>query len=146
LDAKKQLQQEEYDLLNKAIEATQSFVDADFDRQKEKYAKEEKLLDERTKKEVDALNSSTLSQQEKAAQEKQINDSAALQKKQLEDKQKQQDIEKAKFDKAISVIQIGITTAEAVAKITAAAAVARATYAAIPGIGVAAGAAVASTL
>src|SRR6185312_6466183 len=46
LDAKKQLQQEEYNLLNKAIEATQSFVDASFDKKKEQYAKEEKLLDE----------------------------------------------------------------------------------------------------
>lgn len=146
LDAKKELQQQEYDLLNKGLETTQAFVDAGYDKKKEQYAKQEQLLDDNTKKEIDAINQSTISQQEKAAMEKMINASAAAEKKQLEDKQKEEEVKKAQFDKAISVIQIGITTAEAVAKITAAAAVARATYAAIPGVGLVAGSAVATTL
>jgi hypothetical protein len=72
------------------------------------------LINQAKDKEIDAVNASLASQQDKAAQIAIINARAASDKEQLERKQRQLDLQRARFDKAANIARITIETALAV--------------------------------
>ena len=146
LEQEQELANKKRELINTLADFIKTGLEAEFDNQAQKLDNESQAIDDKSQKEIDAINASTLAQEEKTKRITAIEKQAAFQHEQIEKKKQQQDIARAKFEKAASVISISITTAEAVAKITAAAAVARATYAAIPVVGLAAGAAVSASL
>lgn len=146
LTAEKELNDKKNQLLQQGLSTLSDFVEAGFDKRKAANDKEKALIDTQAQHQIDLINASTITEQQKADQTKIINERAAAQKQQIDQKQAKQDADRAKFEKAMSIIRIGITTAETVAKITAAAAVAKATYAAIPGLGIALGNEVAAHL
>jgi hypothetical protein len=121
-EEKKELLEKEIELGNQALTTLSAFVDAGYQKQKDANDQAEKDLDAKTQHEIDLVNSSTLSEQQKADSIVIINARAAAQKDQLDKKQKEADIQKAKFDKAMAILRIGIATAEAVALISAKAA------------------------
>lgn len=88
-------------------------VDAGFENRKNQLQQEINLTDEKAKAEIDAVNRSLISNSEKADKIKLIEAQADAQKKQLQRQQKQADIEKAKFDKAVALARIVQATAEA---------------------------------
>lgn len=71
-------------------------------------------INEQKEAEIDAVNDSLLSQQEKADKIAVINAKSAAQTEQLARRQKQLDQQKAKFDKANSIFQIILSTASAI--------------------------------
>lgn len=108
-DAKKQLAVE-------AFEAFKTIIFAQYDHEKNAVQGQIDLLDERTKKEIDAVNQQVLSEQEKASRIIVIQARASAEKNQLEKKQRQLDIERARFEKASNIARIIADTASAVVR------------------------------
>lgn len=111
-----QLKSELKDLGNAIKDTVFSLFDAGIDRQKNKIQDQIDLIDQRTQKEIDAANQTTQSEQDKAAKIQIIQARAAAQKQQLDKKQRQLDEQKARFDRAKSVVDIIQNTAVAVVK------------------------------
>ena len=91
-----------------ASDLVQSIGDAAFERKKNQIQHEIELIDQRKEAEIAAVNTSTLNQQQKAAQMMILEQTAAAQKEKLQREQKQQDIKKAQFDKDIQLFNMGI--------------------------------------
>lgn len=91
---------------NSILEITQAIGDGRFQVQKDQAQKEEDLLDSQTQKQIDAVNASIASDQDKAAQIAIINAKAQAEKEALDLRQRKADHDKAKFDKEIAILQI----------------------------------------
>jgi hypothetical protein len=123
LKVEQELSDKKKELLDQSLTTLTTFVEASYDKQKDKNDQEEKDLGTKTQREIDLVNASVLSEDQKAQQIAVINERSAILKKQIDDRQAAQDLQRAKFEKAMSILRIGITTAETIAKITAEAAI-----------------------
>lgn len=112
-EARKNLKDLTKQVVKEAEDFVVTLVDAGFENRKNKIQEEINLVDENSKAEIDAVNRSLLSNTDKAAKVQLIEAQADAQKKQLQRQQKEADIDKAKFDKAVSLARIVQATAEA---------------------------------
>lgn len=92
----------------------QKLSDAKFEKRIQQLEEEGKLIDENAAKEITAINNSTLSAQEKAAQITILTAKQAADKQRIEQKEKEEKIKQAKTDKAITIAKIIAETALAV--------------------------------
>lgn len=106
---KKQLVQESFNFV-------QTLVDAGFENTKNRLQDEITANDAKTKRAIDAENASTDSAQVKADKIAAIEARAAVQTNQIKQQQKNADIAKAKFDKAVAIAKIIEETAVAIIK------------------------------
>mgnify|MGYP000863815668 CR=1 FL=1 len=102
------------DAYNKIASVISSAIDASTTAQKNKIQDEIDGIENRKQKEIEAVNASTDSQADKANKIAIIEARAAAQKEQQERKQRILDQQKARFDKALSIGRITLSTAEAV--------------------------------
>jgi hypothetical protein len=106
------------DTFRSVYSETTAFIDgllgASIDKQKNDIEKQIEDIEKRKNAEIEAINATTQSTQEKAAAVSLVEAKAALQKEQLERKQAQLDQQRAKFEKAISIGRIITDTAAAV--------------------------------
>jgi hypothetical protein len=114
---KNYIEEEKYNIAKqfaeKAIDLTQTLVDAGYTRQQNAI---QKLIDANNKyeaAEISRITNSTVSEQEKAALIIQLNAKTAANNKQLEEEQRQVRIKQAQFDKAVSIAKITLNTAVA---------------------------------
>lgn len=90
------------------------FISANTERQKNANQEQIDAIDQKKEKEIDAVNASTASEKEKADKIALINARADAQKQALDIKQRQLDLQKARYDKAANIARITIETALAV--------------------------------
>jgi len=93
-----------------------SLIDAQFEKQKNKLQDEIDLVSQRQEAEIAAVNASSASEEEKADKVARINAQADAQKQALERRQRQVDQQRARFERAKSVVEIVGNTAIAVIK------------------------------
>lgn len=91
-------------------------LNASVERQKQAIQGQIEDIEKRKEIEIEAVNASTATEQEKADKIALINARAAAQKEQLERKQRQLDLQRARFEKAKAIGEIIINTALAVVK------------------------------
>ncbi|HVZ57172.1 MAG TPA: hypothetical protein VG870_10980 [Chitinophagaceae bacterium] len=91
-------------------------IDAQYENQKNALQEQIDLIDERTQKEIDSINATTLSEQDKAAKIAILQARAQAQKDQLQKEQREADQKKAVADKAKAVADIIENTAVGVSK------------------------------
>lgn len=108
-EALKDLQGELFNLASVAVGAR-------FENEKNALQDQIDLIEKKKQAEIEAINATTASAEEKAAKIKLIEARAAAQKEQLELRQRQADQRNARFQKALSISQIIITTAQAVVR------------------------------
>lgn len=114
-----------YEELGESIKnAFESVVTGIFERRKNQIQDQMDLIDQQKEKEVDAINKSTLADQQKADKIAIIEANAANRKEALERRQRQIDRQKAIAQRAFQIFDIASSTIKDVAKIKAAAAVA----------------------
>lgn len=94
-----------------------------FERARNQNDAQLQLIDEKSKKEIDAINASGLAEEEKTRRVTAIQKQADFAKQQIEDRQKKQDINRAKFERAQQLFEITMQTVKAVAAIKAQAAI-----------------------
>lgn len=126
IDNREKLKAREYEFANTITGAIQSLVDNGYERQKNALQDQIDLIDTKKQKEIDAVNATTASEQDKAAKIAIINQRAEDQKAELQKKQREQDIKKAQFDKLIGILQVGVSTQRTIADLAAKAAIAKA--------------------
>lgn len=90
------------------------FISASTDKQKNAIQEQLDDLDKKKEKEIEAVNSALLTEQEKANKIAIINARSAAQKDALERRQRQLDLQRARFEKAANIAQAIIRTAVAV--------------------------------
>lgn len=103
-------------IYSKVTSLVSGFINARATAQKNAIQDEIDQLDKRTQAEIEAVNASTASQQDKANKITVINARAQAQKEQLERRQRLIDQQRARFEKAAGIGQIIINTAQAVTK------------------------------
>jgi tape measure domain-containing protein len=118
-DKKKQLQQEIKDL-------TISVIDGIFENQKEKVQDEIDLNDKKKEIDIENVNNSVDTEEEKANKIAIIEARAAAQREQLEIKQRQIEEQRKRWKKLAAIAEIGITTAKDVFALTSQAALIKA--------------------
>lgn len=111
------------DLRSEIVSFLTELGSAQFEREKNRVQDQIDLVEQQSEAEIAAVRASSDSADEKAAKEQAINLQAQAQKQALERKQRDIDARAAQFQKAMSLVQIGITTAESVFKIQAQAAI-----------------------
>lgn len=104
-------------LAGEAVNAMSTLFSAYYDQQKEAVEKQISDLEASTQTQIEAVNASTASEEEKARKVALINARAAVQKQALANKEKQIEIAQARFDKAKSIASIIQNTAIAVTKV-----------------------------
>ena len=102
------------DAYNKIASVISSAIDASTTAQKNKIQDDIDGIEDLKQKEIEAINASTASNEEKANKIAIIEARAAAQKEQLERKQRLLDQQKARFEKAIAIGRITLSTTEAV--------------------------------
>lgn len=110
-------------------ELTDLFVaidEASIEREKEKLDRESEQVDERKQRETDFINQQVLSQQEKAEALKVIDEKAQRDKEVIAQRQQRLDEQKARTDKVIAAAKVVADTAQAVFRLSADAAAAKA--------------------
>ncbi len=93
-----------------------SAIDASTTAQKNRLQEEADSIDKRKEKEIEAINASTLSEQDKANKIAIINARAQAQKEQIERRQREIDRQRAVFDKAQSIFEISMNMFKAFSK------------------------------
>lgn len=126
IDNRDKLAAREKEFAQTVIGAVQSLIDNGYERQKNAIQDQIDLVDAKKEKEVDAVNASLASEQDKAAKIAIINARAEDQKAELQKKQREQDIKKAQFDKLIGILQVGVSTQRTIADLASKAAIAKA--------------------
>lgn len=121
-EAQKELQQRKKDFRDQALTGIGDFVNMSFEKQKAGLDKESKDLEERTQRQIDLINASTLAEEDKQARIKEINEAAAAQRDQINKRMAADEVRQAKFNKAMSILNIGVKTAETIFAIVAEAA------------------------
>lgn len=104
------------EIYNQITGVISSALDASATSKKNAIQEQIDLLEKRNQKEIEGINNSTLSEEEKAAKIAVLNARANAQKEQYEAKRRQIDQRKAQFDKQAAIGQIIIQTALAVMK------------------------------
>lgn len=94
----------------------QGAINASIDRQKNALQDQADQIDINKAREIDAINATAASAEEKAARIKLIEAQAANQKEQIERRQRQLDQRKAEFEKAQAIASIILNTAVSIAK------------------------------
>lgn len=87
------------------VDAYQSIQDGQYDIQKNNIQKQQDLNDAKEQRDIDAVNASTRSEQDKAAAITIIQARADAEKQALDLKQRKADYEKAKFDKQVDILK-----------------------------------------
>jgi hypothetical protein len=126
IDNREKLIAREKEFAQTVIGAVQSLVDNGYERQKNALQDQIDLIDSKKQKEIDGVNASVASEQDKAAKIAIINQRTEDQKAELQKKQREQDIKKAQFDKLIGILQVGVSTQRTIADLAAKAAIAKA--------------------
>jgi hypothetical protein len=106
LEKEKDLQDAKRQLLSEGLKTLQTFVDAGFEERKNQIEKEITIADAQAQHQIDLVNASTLTEQQKADKIKIINERAAAQKEQLQKQEAEQDQKKARFDRAFAMAQV----------------------------------------
>lgn len=118
---RKKLKEDELVLVKKlgkeSLDFIFSIVDAQFDKQKEGLQKQADELDVNTQKEIEAVNASAGSEQEKADKITVINARAQAQKEEIDRRQRKIDLEKARFDRLKSIGEVIANTAVNIVKV-----------------------------
>lgn len=104
-------------LSRESIDAIFSIIDGQFEGQRNVVQTQIDDLDKKTQKEIDAVNRSTDSEQNKADKIAIINARSAAQKEALERRQKQIDLQKARFDRMKSIGEVVAGTAVNLVKV-----------------------------
>lgn len=102
-----------------SFELAKTLVDASFENRINKIQQEIDLNDERAAAEIESVQRSTLSQQDKQADLIILEANQRARDKQLQNEQKQEKIKEAKFDRDVALAQVAWDTAKAVMKDTA---------------------------
>jgi hypothetical protein len=102
------------DLQGELLNLFTSVVDGAFERQKNALQDQIDLIEIRKQREIEAINASLLSEQEKADKISVLNARAAAEREALQRRQRQIDQEKARFEKAASIARVTQSTVEAV--------------------------------
>jgi hypothetical protein len=110
-----ELKKARQELIKEVQNTIKEVVLGGFDRQKNAIQGQINLIDEQKRKEIDAINATTLSAQEKAARITNAEKKAQNERERLELRQRQIDQQRAKFERAFSIVQIVAKTAEAIA-------------------------------
>lgn len=119
IDNLEKLKEKERELGNEILSVVETVVSAGYDREKNAIQEQIDTIDERTKKEIDAVNATSASEQEKADRTFLINAQAQAQKEVLEQRQRKIDVERARFEKLVNIASITGEQIQAVAKLAA---------------------------
>lgn len=114
--ARKQLAEKEKELADAAITLIQTVVDAGYTNQLNALQEQSDQIDANADKEKKAIDSSNLSQQEKADKTKLLDAQVQAQKELISQKEKKIRQDQAKFDRAVSIARVIQATAIAVAE------------------------------
>lgn len=125
-EARRQNADFEKQVVADSINLIQQLIDNGYENQIKALQEKADQVDENATREKEAIDNSLISSQQKADKDKIIDAQAADAKKAIAEEQKQIKIKEANFNKAVSLFNIAINTAESVAKIEAAIAVAEA--------------------
>jgi hypothetical protein len=112
---RKEIQDKSVELFNEVAKLFETAVLAGYDREKNEIQDQINAREEQKTKEIEAVNAEGISAQEKANKIAIINARAQAQKEQLERRQRQIDLERARFERAFNIGQIIAKTAVAVA-------------------------------
>lgn len=111
---RKEIQDKSVELFNEVAKLFETAVLAGYDREKNEIQDQINAREEQKTKEIEAVNAEGISAQEKANKIAIINARAQAQKEQLERRQRQIDLERARFERAFNIGQIIAKTAIAV--------------------------------
>lgn len=126
LDNREKLKQKEREVAEQVVSGVQSLIEGGYDRQKNALQDQIDKINEKKQAQIDEVNASLATEQEKAAKIANINATAQAQQEQIQKKQRDIDVKKAQFDKAIGILKVGIDTQGAVSSLAAKAAQAKA--------------------
>jgi len=104
------------DLAKRTFDVIGSAIDANITAKKNALQEQSDLIDKNSAKEIEAINSSTASEQDKAAKIAIVNAHVAAQKAEIDRKQRVADQERARFERAANIANIITATALAVVK------------------------------
>ncbi len=116
LKAQKQLNDELKSLARELVDFASTIINAGFEREKQLIDDQLAARQKATQAEIDDINRSTASQQEKADRIALINVRAAAEEDRLNEKKKQIELQQARFEKARSIAQVVTNTAAAIVK------------------------------
>lgn len=119
LESQKELIDRSRELREQLEQTFQDVIEGGFDRRQQKNEIELKSIQDKSQKEIDAINASGLAEADKEKRIMAIQKQADFQSQQIEKRQQQQDIARAKFERAMSIVRIIQHTAEAVSKAVA---------------------------
>jgi hypothetical protein len=105
------------DLQKEAENTLVAFIDAGFQKQKQRLDQESIMLDKNKAKQLDRINALNISEEEKAAKIAILDANVQAGKESIARRQRQIDIDKARFDKQKAIFDIGIATAVAIVKV-----------------------------
>lgn len=125
-EARTAIRQQEYQLAGALVQGLQSIVDASYQNQIKNLQDQSATLDTISTQQKQQIESSIASSKTKADEDKVIDAQTLISKTSLSNKQKAIQHQEAVFNREISIANIGINTAESIAKIEAAIAVAEA--------------------
>jgi hypothetical protein len=111
---RKEIRDKSIELFNEVSKLFETAVLAGYDREKNEIQDQINAREEQKTKEIEAVNAEGISAQEKANKIVVINTRAQAQKEQLERRQRQIDLERARFERAFNIGQIIAKTAIAV--------------------------------
>lgn len=111
LEAKKTLAGLEIDLARSVVSSAQAIFDGSIDYQKNKLEYLQKIKDDNYARDLANIQNSSLSEQDRAAATARTQAKQAADKKKYDEQQKQWDIKKAQFDKAVNIANIIAATA-----------------------------------
>ncbi len=111
INKRRELQQA---LLDEGINVFGALVNAGFENKLNELEEEIRLIEERKRAEIEAINATALSEEEKAARIYNVNQRAAIQREQLELRQRQVAERQARFQKALDIFQIISSTAKSI--------------------------------
>lgn len=123
-DAQKDLNERKKELLQSGLDAVSEIASAQFERQNEIDEAKFKKQQEDADREKALVEASTLSQEEKEARIKMIDERMEARQRALDERQRQRAIQQANFEKALAVLNIGVKTSETVFGLIAKAALA----------------------
>jgi hypothetical protein len=126
LQNREDLKKKEFEVGNLIANGVLTLISQSYERQKNAIQEQIDALDAKKQAEIDAVNASIGTEEEKAAKIANINAQAQIQKEQFAKRQRDIDVKKAQFDKAFGILKVGIDTQQAVASLTVKAAQAKA--------------------
>lgn len=126
IDNREKLKQKEKETATLVVTGIGQLISDGYDRQKNAIQAQIDQIDAKKQAEIDGVNASIATEQEKAAQIANINAAAQNDKEKLQKRQRELDVRKAQFEKVIGILKIGIDTQQSVVSLTTKAAQAKA--------------------